>query len=1280
MLCGDIKSVGAGVVAVKQLLYFNLNILRADADEARSVWSSNGKKGEPRENPPSSDIVQHVSHVRKSRSDPAGDRTRFSWGTAKSCFHSPRTNRGSNPVLPGQLLRAAFTPRGQSRAAPRSGCARRDVVSPWVVERIAPAQQLTSVVESFLLTVECKELTKLNTTSTYTRQIAKSKYRNRIRLERASQKQYNDTHKTSYDRMKRCQGRKINIKASERVNTGKAQLNTRQLCYTCAAMRYTSLAAALGYDTPPPHPGSHPSCGRRAATKKRQEECYSHALRNLSRFDDREKRCATKCDSQQASQKSTWGRGGEVVRLLTSHLGEQGSIPGGVAPAFWHVGIAQGDAAGRRVFSGTSRFPAIAFRRMLHSRLVSPTSALKTSLLRAAQISELSTQLVARNYHIRVTVNPPFYCWQAWPQLVKLPTRLHGLKTRNSFSAHALFNGTFSTLPVKAGHWGNTRACGVLSIRSRPAADLAPSSTQHSALSGAENTCRRVLRFRVAKQTSASSEKRRIQNPSKGQRELIALVGILSRGKKPLNKYPVSLDMERLHTHREAFLPTGWLPVKGGEIQTRYSQRQTTMLNPSRDVTSLVRRGCKASKPRVGAAGGADKLLDLSYESCVECPITAGDVETTGECVSATIRRAEVENDRLVDLVLTALHCQWLSCKETPVAAEIPAGLLPLTLEQCSIRRRGRFSSVHWPRVAGAALTLCFNWDDLKFAVSKDFVNLDRARSQGGPDVRQCQVCVCVPAGGGENARGARSPRDCVGEVSADRRARPPHTLHSKCKRPSIPAGKSLKVKVDGQGHQAISQLTRWTLVDLARSLSESTLPILTFDYSSARQARLIKIQLCQSGRPRKLELSPDASTPYSSRTKIDAKQRLIHDKSLFNTASPMQSALFICTATVYTLHRYNQMIPHCRSLLADVRSSGSNQKHFSDWLRASNIKETLQSVELAKCLKETIAIQNFQINMAAIMTTFCETEPVGTITCIETRKKQTPKQKKTETMTTPKYCRETNIAEDKPAIKKSRRVSDDEICDQVGHFPRLSASKGLCRYCRGGQTRFECAKCDSRLCLVDVAVPFEKGCGGVVVAWGGHPTGSVFPPPCCAELFSHLHMARWEERNCSTTENNNEECLSNITSQDLSKTDESRTNMNNECETANMLKSINSAFRLYPYKKKMSVVIGVLPAAPTPHIATAATCASPLAVMCANGHRRRIGRHQLPPPLLLDNSTSKNVDRIDRAGGLRDEQFDAGHLWSIGSGNSRKSLGKCVLKLVQRAAVGPALIDLLVS
>ncbi|KAJ8877613.1 hypothetical protein PR048_022068 [Dryococelus australis] len=48
------------------------------------------------------------------------------------------------------------------------------------------------------------------------------------------------------------------------------------------------------------------------------------------------------------------GRGGLVVRVLTSHLGEPGAITGGVAPGFSLVGIVPNYVAGRRVFPGIS--------------------------------------------------------------------------------------------------------------------------------------------------------------------------------------------------------------------------------------------------------------------------------------------------------------------------------------------------------------------------------------------------------------------------------------------------------------------------------------------------------------------------------------------------------------------------------------------------------------------------------------------------------------------------------------------------------------------------------------------------------------------------------------------------------------------------------------------------------------------------------------------------------------------------------------------------------------
>ncbi|KAJ8866721.1 hypothetical protein PR048_032582 [Dryococelus australis] len=119
-----------------------------------------GETGEPRENPPTSGIVRHDSHMLRSGSDPAGNRTRRRIAaTACPGWVSPRPT--ANPSV-------RFPPE----------------------THLAPCDKAK----------------------------AKPKYRNRIRLERASQKQSSDSHKTSYDQVTRCRERKINIKASERVN------------------------------------------------------------------------------------------------------------------------------------------------------------------------------------------------------------------------------------------------------------------------------------------------------------------------------------------------------------------------------------------------------------------------------------------------------------------------------------------------------------------------------------------------------------------------------------------------------------------------------------------------------------------------------------------------------------------------------------------------------------------------------------------------------------------------------------------------------------------------------------------------------------------------------------------------------------------------------------------------------------------------------------------------------------------------------------------------------
>ncbi|KAJ8879235.1 hypothetical protein PR048_019841 [Dryococelus australis] len=99
--------------------------------------------------------------------------------------------------------------------------------------------------------------------------------------------------------------------------------------------------------------------------------------------------------SLEKGEKSVGMRKGDTTletRILASHLDEPGSILGGVAPVFSHVGIVLDDA-GRRTFSGISRFPRSFTPALLHTHLASPSSALKTSMLRAAQIISLTHSL-----------------------------------------------------------------------------------------------------------------------------------------------------------------------------------------------------------------------------------------------------------------------------------------------------------------------------------------------------------------------------------------------------------------------------------------------------------------------------------------------------------------------------------------------------------------------------------------------------------------------------------------------------------------------------------------------------------------------------------------------------------------------------------------------------------------------------------------------------------------------------------------------------------------------
>ncbi|KAJ8890491.1 hypothetical protein PR048_010000 [Dryococelus australis] len=95
------------------------------------------------------------------------------------------------------------------------------------------------------------------------------------------------------------------------------------------------------------------------------------------------------------------GREGVIHRTAlykqcgNSHQGEPASIPGRVTPGFSQVGIVPDNAAGRRVYSGICRFFLPCILELLHTHLVSPLSALKTSLFKSRR--NLLTQTVRRN-------------------------------------------------------------------------------------------------------------------------------------------------------------------------------------------------------------------------------------------------------------------------------------------------------------------------------------------------------------------------------------------------------------------------------------------------------------------------------------------------------------------------------------------------------------------------------------------------------------------------------------------------------------------------------------------------------------------------------------------------------------------------------------------------------------------------------------------------------------------------------------------------------------------
>ncbi|KAJ8895848.1 hypothetical protein PR048_001187 [Dryococelus australis] len=228
-------------------------------------------------------------------------------------------------------------------------------------------------------------------------QKAKLNYRNRIRLERASQTQSSDTHKTSYDRVKRCRERKKFIKVSERVNTRSMTcvsdfglgVRSRPTGTATCGRWYNVTVARPSHPLAAVHVRSRPGCVTRRSSFFAAERRFQFASSPIAARGSNERLRAwegslvagrVELGSQLKSNSNAFGNAGKILmgrkssktvalvrlasvftmayfqevgkkqadsKLLTSQLGE---------PGFLHVGIVPDDAAGRWVVSDISCF------------------------------------------------------------------------------------------------------------------------------------------------------------------------------------------------------------------------------------------------------------------------------------------------------------------------------------------------------------------------------------------------------------------------------------------------------------------------------------------------------------------------------------------------------------------------------------------------------------------------------------------------------------------------------------------------------------------------------------------------------------------------------------------------------------------------------------------------------------------------------------------------------------------------------------------------------------
>ncbi|KAJ8872286.1 hypothetical protein PR048_025888, partial [Dryococelus australis] len=329
--------------------------------------------GDPRESPPTSGIVRQDSHVRKSGSDPAGNRTRFSY---VSIFGKSLLREQRSPVYTA-LLREQRSPVYTALLREQ----RRPVYTALLREQRSPVytallREQRSPVYTALLREQRSpvytDLLREQRSPVYTALLREQRspvYTALLREQRSP----------VYTALLREQRSPVYtaLLREQRSPVCTALLREQRspVCTALLREQRSPVCTALLREQ------RSPVC---TALLREQRNPTIYVAR--PELEDRTPRTVI--------SKFVTIRGCVVVRLLTSHLDEPVSIPGGVAPEFSHVGIVPDDAAGRRVFSEIPHSPRPLIPALLQSRLASPSSALNTSMFPSAiQISPHSIPL-----------------------------------------------------------------------------------------------------------------------------------------------------------------------------------------------------------------------------------------------------------------------------------------------------------------------------------------------------------------------------------------------------------------------------------------------------------------------------------------------------------------------------------------------------------------------------------------------------------------------------------------------------------------------------------------------------------------------------------------------------------------------------------------------------------------------------------------------------------------------------------------------------------------------